>query len=35
MVAAGFPGAGGLAARAFANPCDRPPRSIPADPALW
>ncbi len=35
MVAARLPGAEGLAARAVANPYDRPPKDIPADPRLW
>jgi hypothetical protein len=36
MVAAGIPDAAGLTDRALANPWpDLPPRSIPADPALW
>lgn len=35
MVAARLPGARGFAARAMANPYDRPPKDIPADPRLW
>jgi hypothetical protein len=35
MVAAGVPGAAGLAAVAIGRPYDRPPKDIPADPELW
>jgi hypothetical protein len=35
MVAAGFSGASGLTARALATSYDQPPKTVPADPALW
>jgi hypothetical protein len=35
MTAAGTPGAAGFAARAMAQPYDRPVKDIPADPQLW
>ena len=35
MMAAGLPGAKGLADRALKSPYDRSPKDIPADPRLW